>query len=181
MLTITIPGDEVFDGETQTFSTVNDVVLELEHSLASLSKWEQTFEKPFLGADVKTTEETLGYIRAMSNVEIPPEVFSRITDSNISDINEYIDKKMTATWFSEINRKTGLPSQEIITNELIYYWLIAFQIPFEVENWHLNRMFTLIRVCSMKNEKPKKMSREAMINERQRINEERKAKFNTSG
>jgi hypothetical protein len=180
MLRIIIPGEEFFDDNTQEFVTVGDATLELEHSLASLSKWESIYEKPFLGKEEKTSEEVLGYIKAMTiGPEIPPEVFSRINDQNILQINEYIDAKMTATWF--VDRPGAPKTHEIITAELIYYWMITFQIPFECENWHLNRLFTLIRVCNIKNATPKKMSRSELAKRNRDLNAQRRAQLRTTG
>lgn len=179
MLTITIPGKEFFDADSETFFTKEDVVLELEHSLVSLSKWESIFKKPFLGKDTKTTEEVNAYIKCMTitkNVE--SEAFTKLSDENYAEINAYIDDKHSATWFNET---PGSRSSEIITSELIYYWLISYNIPFEVQHWHLNRLLTLIKVCNAKNSKPKKMSRSAIAAQYRDLNAKRKAQLGTSG
>ena len=180
MLTIVVPGPEMFDEEAQVFVTKDDLTLELEHSLVSLSKWESKHEKPFLDTKEKTTEEVLDYVRMMClTPNIPPEVFSKLSETNILEINGYLDAKMTATWFSEA---PGAPeSKEVITSELIYYWMISFQIPLECENWHLNRLFTLIRVCNLKAAKPKKMSRAEIAQRQRELNAERKARLGTTG
>lgn len=179
MLRITVPGVEHFDEASQEFITLGDVILELEHSLVSLSKWESKFEKPFLGKDDKTTEEIIGYVKAMTLIEVPDDVFQKLSIENITAINDYIDAKMTATWFNE---PPGAPrSRDIITAEVIYYWMITFQIPFECENWHLNRLFTLIRVCNIKQSKPKKMSRAEIGARNRELNAQRKAQLGTRG
>jgi len=179
MLKIAVPGPEMFDEESQEFITVDDVVLELEHSLVSLSKWESFYEKPFLGKD-KSSEEILRYIKFMVvTPDIPDDVLTKLSEKNLGDIQEYLDAKMTATWFHE---SPGAPqSRDIITAELIYYWMIVFQIPFECENWHLNRLFTLIRVCNVKQAKPKKMSRSEIAARNRELNAQRRAQLGTKG
>lgn len=180
MLKITIPGAELFDERTQEFVTTEDITLELEHSLVSLSKWESRFEKPYLTQDEKSDEEVFGYVEAMIlTPDFPSDVISRMTQENLEDITAYMDSKMTATWFNEIHPEAR--SRETITSELIYYWMISFQIPFEAENWHLNRLFTLIKVCNTKNSKPKKMSRAEMAARRRELNAKRRAQANSKG
>ena len=180
MLTITVLGNEMYDEKTSEFATHGDVVLELEHSLVSLSKWESKFEKPFLGVEDKTPEEVLGYIEAMLlTLNVPKDVLSKLSPDNVSEINAYIEARMTATWFSEM---PGAPkTSEVITAELIYYWMTVFSIPFECENWHLNRLFTLIRICNIKQAKPKKMSRSEIAARNRELNAQRKAQIGTKG
>ena len=156
MLTITIPEQELFNELTNEFVRTKSHTIQLEHSLVSLSKWESKWNKPFLSKDDKTIEQTLDYIQCMTITQnIDPMVYRFLTDENIRDINDYIDAPMTATTFPD----KGYPSREIITSEIIYYWMISLNIPMECQKWHLNRLLTLIRVCNVKNAPAKKMSR----------------------
>jgi hypothetical protein len=179
MLKLTVLGSEVFDETTSEFKTSGDVVLELEHSLVSLSKWESEFEKPFLTNDPKSVDEIVGYVKAMClTPDIPETIFKKLSGENFQEINLYIDSTMSATTFSE---RRPQRSQEIVTSELIYYWMTVYNIPFECETWHLNRLFTLIRICNIKQDKPKPMSRADQAAEQRRLNAERRARFNSTG
>jgi hypothetical protein len=179
VLTIVLPERELFDEERDEFIKLESVELKLEHSLVSLSKWESIHEKPFLDKKDKTDAEVLSYIRCMI---IAPEVSENITDrfspEDFSQIDSYINAKMTATWFTD---KGAPPSREVITSELIYYWLVSFNIPFECELWHLNRLLTLIRVCNVKNQPSKKMNKADLAKRNRALNAQRKAQFNTRG
>jgi hypothetical protein len=180
MLTLIIPGNEFWDEAANEFLTRGDIVLELEHSLVSLSKWESKFEKPFLGDQEKTTEEILEYIKIMIvTPNLPPDIFSKLTQNNISDINNYIDSKQSATTFGNMPKATG--RKEIVTSELIYYWMVAFNIPFECESWHLNRLFSLIRICNVKQSKPGKQDKHAIAQRNRELNEQRRAQLGTAG
>jgi hypothetical protein len=180
MLKIVVGGTESFDESTSEFVRQGGLPLELEHSLLSLSKWESRHEKPFLSQTEKTQEEVISYVQCMiTTPEFPPGVLSELSETNFEEINAYIDAKMTATWFNE---QPGAPkSRETITSELIYYWMITFQIPIECESWHLNRLFTLIRVCNLKSAKPKKMGRAEAAARQRTLNEQRKIQLGTKG
>lgn len=179
MLQITIPSTRVWNEKTEEFMFVKGQTLRLEHSLVSLSKWESKWCKPFLSKDEKTVEETLDYIKCMTlDQNVDSNVYFCLTEENIKQINDYISAPMTATTFS--NNKKGA-SREQITSELVYYWMIALNIPFECQKWHLNRLLTLIRVCEIKSQPPKKMSRSELASRNAALNEERKRKLNTTG
>ena len=110
---------------------------------------------------------------------VDPEVYNCLRNSDIDKVNSYIQAPMTATTFME--DKSGKGNREIITSELIYYWMIALNIPFECQKWHLNRLLTLIRVCNIKNTPPKKRSKRDIMNQNAALNAARRRKFNTSG
>lgn len=182
MLTIIVKGDEVFDEVTNTFDTIGDVTLEFEHSLVSLSKWESKFQRPFLADKDKTSDEVFWYIRAMLLTEdISPDVLNRLSISNLNEINDYLESKESATTFGTMPEHKTRGKAETITAELIYYWMVAFTIPIECQYWHINRLFALIRICNIKNAKPKKMSRTEIAQRNRDLNAERKKQLGTSG
>ena len=179
MLEITIPANECWDERTQTFVIIKEQTLRLEHSLVSLSKWESKWCKSFFSREDKTYEETIDYIRCMTlNTYVEPDVYNYLTDENIKQIGDYISAPMTATTFSD-NKKGG--SREQITSELIYYWMVSFNIPFECQKWHLNRLLTLIRICEIKNQPPKKMSKSQIASRNAALNAARRKQLNTTG
>ena len=180
MLRITIPEAEYFDERTQSFITTKEQTLTLEHSLVSISKWESKWEKPFLSKDRKTTKETVDYIRCMTLTQnVDPNVYLAINDEIVEQVSKYIDARMTATWFNEENNKRG-GSHEVITSEVIYYWMIALNIPPEYQKWHLNRLLTLIRVCNAKNN-PKKMSKKDIFAQNRALNAARRKQSQQKG
>lgn len=183
MLQITISATDLFDEETRLFTHVDEHVLQLEHSLVSLSKWESKWCKPFYAKEPKTVEETLDYIKCMTlNENVDPMVYNCLSEKNVKDINSYIEHPMTATTFSNNTKsKAGKNSGEKVTSELIYYWMIAFNIPVEFEHWHLNRLLTLIQVCEVKNEPPKKMSKREVMSRNAALNAARRKQMNTNG
>jgi len=181
MLQITIPGEELFDEEKQEFVTLKEQTLQLEHSLISLSKWEAKWCKVFLSKQEKTYEETIDYIKCMTlTPNVNPDVYLRLTQANFREIEAYIAAPMTATYFSK-DKTGGRSSGEQTTSELIYYWMIALNIPFECQKWHLNRLLTLVRVCNVKNQPPKKMSKKDIASRNAALNAARKKQFNSKG
>lgn len=183
MLEITIPANEQWDEIHQEFINIKEQKLKLEHSLVSLSKWESKWRKPFLSKKENTLEETIDYIKAMTITQnVDPITYSCLTDENIKTIKDYIEAPMTATSFANnISQGSTTGGGAVITSELIYYWMISLNIPFECQKWHLNRLLTLIKVCNVKNQPPKKMSRQEALLRNRTLNAERRKRLNTKG
>lgn len=183
MLEITVKAVELYDSLHNEFLMPfgdKDITLRLEHSLVSLSKWEEKWHKPFLKNDEKTKEETEDYIRCMTiDRNIPSEVYRYLGPENYKAVREYIDDPMTATTFSRREKKRA--GRETITSEIIYYWMISYGIPFECQKWHLNKLLTLIEVCNIKEQPAKKMSRKEEAAQRKALNESRRRQYNTRG
>ena len=179
MLEIVIPDTELWDEINNQFITEKGTTLRLEHSLVSLSKWESKWQKPFLTKQTKTLEESLDYIKCMTLTQnVDPKVYERLSRKHIEEINKYMESPMTATYISQ-QQKRG--SSEQTTAELIYYWMISLNIPFECQKWHLNRLLTLINVCSVKNSPRKKMSQKDLMSRNAALNAARKKQLNTKG
>lgn len=180
MLKVTIPAKELFDEKTQEFVLSKEYNLQLEHSLVSLSKWEAKWNIPFFSKEEKTIEQTLDYIKCMTITQnIPDEAYNNLTTENINEINKYIGAPMTATTFK---KRAGMGGTgELVTSELIYYWMIALNIPMECQRWHLNRLLTLVRVCNIKNEPGKKMSRNEINSSNAALNAARRKAMHTRG
>lgn len=180
MLRINIPPFEIFNPATNQFSYIKGQTLQLEHSLVSISKWEAKWHKPFLSREDKTNEEILDYISAMTITQnVDPVVYAGINNEILNQVTEYINDSHTATWFRDDNQNSH--NREVITSEVIYWWMIALNIPPEYQKWHLNRLLTLIRVCNEKNTPAKKMSRKDLARRNRSLNEARKKALNTHG
>lgn len=182
MLQIQIPlTQEEWDPVKEEFVVPEYATLKLEHSLISLSKWESKWCKPFYSKKAKTAEETIDYVKCMTiTPNVDPSVYLKLTQGNLNEILKYIEAPMTATHFSN-NEEKGTINRETVTSELIYYWMVALNIPFECEKWHINRLITLIRVCNVKNQPPKKMSKRQIMSRNAALNAARRKQLNSKG
>lgn len=179
MLEITTNSKELYNEQANEFYTISSVKLQLEHSLISISQWESKWCKPFLNTPNKTNEEILDYIRCMTiNKGVDPNVYLCLSQRNINEIVRYIEAPMTATTIHDSRKRP--PSRQVITAELIYYWMILYQIPFECQKWHLNRLLMLIRVCTVKSSS-EKMDSKTAAQQRLALNQARRAKMNSKG
>ena len=180
MFQVELPEREWFDEVKGEFMKTKKESFQIEHSLVSLSKWESKWCKPFLVKDPKTNEEIVDYIRCMTITQnVNSGVYDNIPNTVFEEIETYINAPMTATWFSD--KKDPKASREVVTAEIIYYWMIAHNIPMECQKWHLNRLLTLVRVCNIKNAPEKKQNKRDMLSSRAALNQARKAQYNTKG
>lgn len=183
MLEIKVEPLEIFDESTNTFIHTKEVNLQLEHSLLSLKKWEEKWHEPFLEKN-KTSEQIRDYIRCMtiSPKDVDPNVYKFMPDYYMEKIDKYMNDKMTATWFNENALKGAQKNaKEVITAEIIYYWMISLNVPIEFQKWHLNQLLTLIKVLSIKNAPKDKVDKKEAAAQRKALNEARLAKLHTKG
>lgn len=187
MLTITVPEFEGFNESSQSFFKVKETTLQLEHSLISLKAWEQKWHKPFLGdrkGTEKSKEEVIDYIRCMTinKNNVDPLVYYVIPMKVMEQITNYIQDPMTATWFND-NETIGMQKKktEVVTAEIIYWWMIELGIPVEFEKWHLNTLLTLIRVISIKRDSANKKGKKMTSAERSALNARRRAMSKSRG
>lgn len=179
MLKLKIKIPELWDEKNETFISAREITIQLEHSLVSLSKWESKWKKAFLDRE-RTPEETIDYIRCMTITQnVDPDIYNYLSEKDIELINNYITDPMTATFITE--DKSSKSSGEIVTSELIYYWMIVSNIPFECQKWHLNRLLMLIRVCGKKSEPAKKQSKKDTLAQYAALNAARRKRLNTKG
>lgn len=178
--TIVIPAADYWDAKNEEFIYKPQVTLVIEHSLVSLSKWESKWHKPFLSKQQKTTEEIIDYIRCMTITQnVSPDVYYRLSNENVQEINDYIDDPMTATWFRK--EESHSTNHKVVTNELIYYWMVTLQIPWEAQKWHLNRLLTLIKVCQAENKPQKNMKMNDVYRRNASLNAARRSKYHSKG
>lgn len=190
MLSITIPPRQWWDEDLEEFKTIKkEKTIQLEHSLISLSKWEAKWKKPFLREKAELTrEESIDYVRCMTLTQsVDPVIYEAIDKPIMDKILAYIDDKMTATTITRPAGQSGPTKKEVVTSELIYYWMVSLNIPPQFEKWHLNRLLTLIEVISAKNEQAqagtkamRKPSRSSMAN-RSALNAKRRAAARSRG
>lgn len=182
MLEITVPSKDLWDNEKEQFVFIPKTTLVLEHSLISLKKWESKWHKPFFDTfEQMTNEEIYDYIRCMFTKNYDPNVVYALTSDNVTAIGEYISNPMSATKIYEPSNESGKLRGEIVTAELVYYWMIALKIPFECQRWHLNSLMMLIKVCMIKNQPEKKMTTRQILARNRELNEARKKTLNTKG
>lgn len=161
---------------------VNETKFKIEHSLISIRKWEQKWHKPFLTEDDKTKEETMDYIRCMTiTPNIDQNVYNWIPSDVFKNIMDYIQDPSTATWFNDKKIGAQKTKNEVVTAEIIYYWMISLSIPIELEKWHLNQLLTLIKVVSIKNDKDNKLDPKLASKQRVALNKARRAKYHSKG
>jgi len=179
MLKLTTPSRELYDEKNEEFITLKGQTIQLEHSLISISKWESKWNKAFLGKQKKTSEESLDYIRCMIiTPNVDENIIHTMDQECVDKVEAYISAPMTATVIG--GQKKGA-NKDVITSEVIYYWMVAHNIPFECQKWHLNRLLTLVSVCNAKNSPPSKMSKKDLIERNRSLNEARKRQFNHKG
>ena len=181
MLTLVIPETEIWDEKNMCFIYVNKTKLKMEHSLLSLSKWEEKYEKPFLDNNKKTKEEELDYYKFMTtNPNVDDNVFQALTPEDLKVLDEYINKKKhTATRVPESKKPSN--NSQFVTSELIYYWMLEAGIPYECEKWNLQRLLTLLQVVSNERGPKKKMTQEEVVADYAALNKIRRAKLKTKG
>lgn len=180
MLVLEIQGDEMWDEANSQFVYGEPLVLHLEHSLYAIAMWEAKWQVPFLDNKELTDEQLIDYIACMSENPLTEDELSKLRPSHIKQVSDYMANKMSATWFSDRDKKAP-GSSEVVTAELVYYWMAALQIPFSCDKWHFNRLMTLIRIASIKNQPPKKMSKSATVAQNNALNKARRAKMHSKG
>lgn len=182
MLRLRIPDQELWDPIKERFIDVKGGTLELEHSLESISKWETKWHIPFHDdRKEKTYEQNIDYIRCMTlNEGVNPDVYYYLTEENIKAIDTYINDANTATWFND-KGKPKRARKDIITAEIVYYWMTVYNIPESYQRWHFNKLMTLLRVAAEKNNESANTKRTDNAAQRRALIAARRKRYGTRG
>ena len=179
MLEFTVPEYELFDDASGEFVTIREQHVKLEHSLRSVAEWEAKWHKPFLVREEHSEEESLDYIRCMLLEDVDEDFLRYMPSWVFKKITDYMEDPYTATTISRRNQ--GGPNREIITAEVIYYWMVSANVPFECDQWNLNRLTMLLEVCAIKNAPPKKIGKNELRQRNSALNAARRAKLHSRG
>jgi hypothetical protein len=179
MLTLNVEGDEFFDSEKQMFFYTKPSLINLEHSLISVAKWEAHWKKPYLPSwsapGMQGPVEELDYIRCMIIGKFEEHIPALIQQNHLAEVRAYMLDSHTASVSHRIGKSET--SKKTVTSELIYFWMIKFGIPFECEKWHFNRLLSLIDVCNLKEAElsgKNKMSAQESAEWRNQLNKKRR-------
>lgn len=178
MLELFLQAAEGWDQKREEFVYLSEKTIRMEHSLYSISKWESKWKKSFVSSKDKTVEETFDYYKCMALEDVDDAYYDFLTNDDIQKINDYIMDPMTATTIKTANNR---PSREIITAEIVYYWMVTLEIPFECQYWHFNKLMALIQVCNIKNQPPKKMTKGQTMAQNRSLNAARRAASRSRG
>lgn len=183
MLTIDIPEQDIFDESTSTFYKVKAQKLHFEHSLAAIAKWEAKWHTPFMDNKEKNMVQLVDYIRCMCvDTDVDPIVFKGLSRKHMVMVEEYIKDPMTASWIDDSKKKPKPKTHaEVMTSELMYFYMSQAQIPYECQNWPLPRLVMLLRIAGEKMSTNNKMSKRDIMNQQASLNAIRRAKTGSKG
>lgn len=183
ILHITIPGKENWDSVKEEFIYEEDAELYLQHSLVTVAEWEARWKISFLDTDNKTPEQITDYIKIMTinQNEVDDSVYKRLTKENLDEINRYLKDEMSATTITDHGTPESNGRNEIITAEIVYYWMFSHNVPVEFENWHFNRLITLLKTCNIKSNPDNKMTKQETAKMYAEMNKARRQKYNSKG
>ncbi len=177
MLTIDLGTLEIFDGDKNEFTYETGGIVRFEYSLKAVYEWEGKWKKPFLKGEL-TYNETIDFYKFMALDEFDTKF---INDDVIKIISDYILNEGTATKFSDTKSDTPTVKGRTHTSEEIYAMMFSAGIPLEFENRNLNRLLTILRIISVQNNPPKKMSKEEILKQNANLNKQRRAQMKTKG
>lgn len=182
MLKLSLPKLDVWDEKTEEFKEIGGQTVELEHSLYTVAGWEAKWKTPFAKKKGLTKEQLLDYIISFmcQTPEVPRSAWLTLDQECLKKVNDYMEDPQTGTTIHK-SPFTSNGKSETVTAELIYFYMTQFNIPPEYEHWHLNRLMTLLTVCSIKNSPPKKMGRKEAAQWQAAQNAKRRSKLGSRG
>lgn len=175
MLKLTIITEpECWDSDVEQFIPEKSVIVEFEHSLLSISKWESKWNIAFMSSDLDF-EKLKSYAECMLLHEDDLEYIDLMTNENFDSIIKYIEKSQTATTINYRGNAPKSSAGKIITSEQIYFQMFSNHIPLECERWHLSRLVALLEVFNVSTD-DRKMSKRETAQYYASLNKARRAK-----
>lgn len=181
MITIKFEEQEFYNEETTEFVQSSPRTVDFEYSLSAVAKWEAKWKKPFLNSEINVDDPcTIDFFIKMS--KDPTLMEEELTEDVKNSLINYINDPQTATTFNTHSIASTNASSKAYSSEEIYAIMFLNGVPIELENINLNRLLVILKIISIYNDPDrKKMSKNEVLSQNRKLNEERKKQYNTRG
>lgn len=180
MITIHFEEMEYYDEQLNRFYTLPPKVVNFEYSLAAVAEWEAIWKIPLLNTELGVDSDMfLSLAMCMSDDRELLEYY--LDDTEKAELHKYLSDSQTATTINSSQNGNTTGRGKVYTAEEIYALMFMNGIPIEWESRNLNRLLVILRIISIYQNPPKKMSQQDVMKQNARLNRERKNKYKTKG